>query len=58
MLDRDLAALYEVEIKRLNESVKRNIKRFPVEFMFKLTDEEWSNLRSQIATFKNDARKY
>jgi phage regulator Rha-like protein len=58
MLDRELAELYGVEIKRLNESVKRNIKRFPPEFMFQLTDEEWSDLRSQIATFKNDSRKY
>ena len=58
MLDRELAVLYGVEIKRLNESVKRNIKRFPLEFMFQLTDEEWSNLRSQIATFSEDTRKY
>jgi phage regulator Rha-like protein len=58
MIDSDLASLYEVEIKRLNESVKRNIKRFPSEFMFQLTDEEWRNLRSQFATFKNDTRKY
>jgi len=58
MLDRELALLYEVEIKRLNESVKRNIKRFPVEFMFQLTDEEWGNLRSQFATFSKDTRKY
>ena len=58
MLDRELALLYEVEIKRLNESVKRNIKRFPVEFMFQLTDEEWANLRSQFATFSKDTRKY
>ena len=58
MLDRDLSVLYGVEIKRLNESVKRNIKRFPSEFMFQLTDEEWANLRSQFATFKKDTRKY
>jgi hypothetical protein len=58
MLDRDLAALYEVEIKRLNESVKRNIKRFPPDFMFQLTEKEWKNLRSQFATFNNDTRKY
>jgi hypothetical protein len=58
MLDRELALLYEVEIKRLNESVKRNIKRFPMEFMFQLTDEEWANLRSQFATFSKDTRKY
>jgi phage regulator Rha-like protein len=58
MRDRELAVLYGVEIKRLNESVKRNIKRFPLEFMFQLTDEEWVNQRSQIATFNNDTRKY
>lgn len=58
MLDRELAVLYGVEIKRLNESVKRNIKRFPPEFMFQLTAEEWSNLRSQIAAFSKDTRKY
>ena len=58
MLDSDLAKLYEVETKRINENVKRNIKRFPPEFMFQLTDEEWENLRSQFATFTNDSRKY
>ena len=58
MLDRDLADLYGVEIKRLNESVKRNIGRFPSDFMFQMTDKEWSNLRSQIATFNKDPRKY
>ena len=58
MLDRELAVLYGVEIKRLNESVKRNAKRFPPEFMFQLTEKEWANLRSQIATFNKDTRKY
>ena len=58
MLDSDLAKLYEVETKRLNESVRRNMKRFPPEFMFQLSDEEWKNQRSQFATFKNDTRKY
>ena len=58
MFDSDLAQLYGVEIKRLNEAVKRNIRRFPLEFMFKLTDEEWKNQRSQFATFKNEIRKY
>jgi phage regulator Rha-like protein len=48
ILDRDLAILYEVEVKRLNEAVKRNIERFPEDFMFQLTDEEWDSLRSQI----------
>ncbi len=50
MLDRDLAELYGVETKRLNEAVKRNINRFPDDFMFVLTKEEWLRLRSQIAT--------
>ncbi|UAY53004.1 ORF6N domain-containing protein [Ferruginibacter albus] len=50
MLDFDLAALYEVETKVLNQSVKRNIKRFPSDFMFRLTNKEWSDLRSQIVT--------
>ena len=48
MIDRDLALLYGVETKRLNEQVKRNIERFPEDFMFQLTNEECS--RSQIAT--------
>ncbi len=50
MIDSDLAELYGVETKRLNEQVKRNIERFPEDFMFQLTDMEFSNLRSQIAT--------
>ena len=53
MLDRDLAILYGVETKRLNEQVKRNIKRFPEDFMFQLTKDEC--LRSQIATL-NEGR--
>lgn len=52
MLDSDLAKLYEVEVKRLNEAAKRNIERFPSEFMFQLTTEEWHNLKSQFATSK------
>jgi len=55
MLDRDLALLYEVEVKRLNEAVKRNIERFPEDFMFQLSDDEWNSLRSQFAT-SNDER--
>ncbi|MDR0443281.1 MAG: ORF6N domain-containing protein [Treponema sp.] len=58
MLDSDLAALYEVELKAMNQAVKRNIGRFPSEFMFQLTDGEWKNLRSQIVTFGKDTRKY
>ncbi len=50
MLDSDLAELYNVEIKRLTEQVKRNIDRFPEHFRFQLTKEEYENLRSQIAT--------
>ena len=50
MLDRDLAALYGIENKRLNEQVKRNITRFPEDFMFQLTENEFQNLKSQIAT--------
>jgi hypothetical protein len=50
MIDFDLANLYQVQTKVLNQSVKRNIKRFPNDFMFQLTKEEWSNLRSQFVT--------
>lgn len=50
MLDFDLAALYEVETKVLNQSVKRNIERFPADFMFELTQTEWSEIRSQTVT--------
>ena len=50
MLDSDLAKLYGVETKRLNESVKRNIARFPNHYMFQLTEEEYTSLRSQFAT--------
>ena len=52
MLDADLAELYEVPTKRLNEAVRRNIKRFPADFMFQLSDEEATALRSQIATLE------
>lgn len=52
MLDRDLAAIYGVTTKRLNEAVKRNAGRFPEDFMFQLTAEEAAVLRSQIATSK------
>jgi hypothetical protein len=48
MLDRDLADLYETETKALNLAVKRNIKRFPADFMFQLTKEEFDSLRFQI----------
>jgi hypothetical protein len=50
MLDADLANIYQVETRRLNEAVKRNIGRFPPEFMFQLTQTEYDNLMSQFAT--------
>ena len=50
MLDRDLAELYSVETKRLNEQVKRNLSRFPEDFMFQLSEIEFQNLKSQFAT--------
>ena len=53
ILDTDLAELYGVPVKRLNEQVKRNRERFPSDFMFRLTDEEQESLRSQNATSKS-----
>jgi phage regulator Rha-like protein len=53
MLDRDLAGLYETETKALNLAVRRNIKRFPADFMFQLTKEEYDGLRFQIETLEN-----
>jgi len=50
ILDSDLAKLYGVETRRLNEQVRRNIEKFPDDFMFQLTKEEFKNLKSQIAT--------
>ncbi|MDR1361180.1 MAG: ORF6N domain-containing protein [Rickettsiales bacterium] len=50
MLDSDLAGIYEIPVKRLNESAKRNIGKFPKEFMFQLTKDEYEDLKSQIAT--------
>ena len=50
MLDFDLAELYEVETKVLNQAVKRNITRFPQDFMFRLTQDEWMGMRSQFVT--------
>ena len=61
MLDSDLAVLYNVDIKRLNEQVKRNKERFPKNFMFQLTDTEYNSLRSQFATLEKGRgihRKY
>jgi len=61
MLDADLAELYGVETKRLNEQVSRNSERFPEDFMFQLNEEEFDSLRSQFATLKTGRgqhRKY
>jgi phage regulator Rha-like protein len=58
MLDSDLAVLYEVRTKRLNEQVTRNRKRFPEDFMFQLTEEEVDSLKSQNATSKRGGRRY
>lgn len=53
MIDSDLAELYQVVTKRLNEQVRRNKDRFPEDFMFQMTQEEWENLRSQNATSRS-----
>lgn len=61
MLDTDLAGLYGVEVKALNQQVRRNKERFPADFMFQLTEEEWAALRSQFATLNGGRgrhRKY
>jgi hypothetical protein len=52
ILDFELAKMYQTETKRLKESVRRNIRRFPSDFMFELTYEEWNELRTQFATSK------
>ena len=52
MLDRDLAELYQVTTGNLNKAVKRNLKRFPPDFMFQLTEEEWQALRFQNGIIK------
>jgi ORF6N domain. len=58
MIDRDLAELYGVDTRVLNQTVKRNLKRFPDDFMFQLTDEEFRNLRSQIVTSSWGGSRY
>jgi hypothetical protein len=58
MLDFDLATLYQVETKSLNLSVKRNLKRFPPDFMFQLASDEWDNLRLQNETSRHGGRRY
>ncbi|MBY0482132.1 MAG: ORF6N domain-containing protein [Chitinophagaceae bacterium] len=56
MLDFDLAQLYEVETKALNQAVKRNSNRFPFDFMFRLTLAEWQTIRSQSVTASQSKR--
>lgn len=58
MLDRDIAELYGVETKRLKEQVKRNIERFPEDFMFELSPREYGNLRSHFATSSWGGTRY
>ncbi len=58
MLDKDLAELYGVETKALKQQVKRNIERFPFDFMFELSQEEFANLRSQIVTSSWGGTRY
>lgn len=60
MLDSDLAVLYQVETGALNRAVKRNISRFPEDFRFQLTNEEYQNLRCQtgISSFAQDENNY
>lgn len=58
MLDQDLAILYGLETKRLNEQVLRNIDRFPEDFAFQLTKNEWESLRSQFATSKLNSLRF
>ena len=58
MLDRDLAELYGVETKKLKQAVRRNIERFPDDFMFELSNKEFENLRSQIVTSSWGGTRY
>jgi len=58
MLDRDLADLYEIETKHLKRAVRRNINRFPDDFMFELSIEEFNNLRSQFGTSSRGGVRY
>ncbi len=58
MLDVDLAEMYDVETKVFNQSIKRNLQRFPSDFMFTLTDKEFQSLRSQIVTSKRGGTRY
>jgi hypothetical protein len=58
LLDKDLAELYGVETKRLKRAVRRNINRFPKDFMFQLTEKEFDNLRSQFGTSSWGGTRY
>jgi argonaute-like protein implicated in RNA metabolism and viral defense len=58
MLDFDLAEIYGTQTKRLKEAVRRNSRRFPMDFMFELTNDEWQSLRSQIASSKRGGIRY
>ena len=58
MLDMDLAKLYEVETRVLKQAVRRNRERFPEDFMFELTKDEWNIIRSQLVMFKNGQGKF
>lgn len=58
MFDKDLAELYGVETKVFNQSVKRNLERFPKDFMFRLSEKEWKNLRSQFVTSSWGGSRY
>ena len=58
MLDMDLAKLYEVETRVLKQAVRRNMERFPEDFMFELTKDEWNIIRSQLVMFKNGQGKF
>jgi hypothetical protein len=58
MLDFDLAKLYGVTTRELNQAMKRNLERFPSDFSFQLTKEQWENLRSQIVILENGRGKY
>jgi len=60
MIDRDIAGLYGVELRMLNQAVKRNIERFPEDFMFQLTQDEWDILRSHfvISRYNHGGRRY
>ena len=58
MLDSDLAEMYQVETRTLNQAVRRNIDRFPEDFMFQITRQEYENLRSQFVTSSYGGRRY